>query len=106
MKFYIRNVDYCDAGRADRFEATYGKDLEKFKLRRLVPQEENLNPTNYLPYGDHIIEINTLEDLMEIVENVGNIIIDPPEKDSQGNYVLNEFGEPVWNIQIYDDYIE
>lgn len=105
MKFYIRNVDY-GIGYKDRFEDIYGEDLEKFKLRRLVPQEENLNPTNYLPLGDHTIEINTLEDLMGIVENVGNIIIEPPEKDSQGNYVLNEFGEQVWEIQIYDGYIE
>ena len=105
MKFYIRNVDW-GTGYEDRFEKIYGEDLEKFKLRRLVPQEKNLNPTNYLPYGDHTIEINTLEDLMEIAENVGRIIIDPPTRDLQGNYVLNEFGEQVREIQIYDDYIE
>ena len=105
MKFYIRNVDW-GSGHEDRFEELYGKDLEKFKLRRLVPQEENLNPTNYLSTCDHIIEINTIEEFMEMAEKVGPIIVDPPEKDSQGNYVLNEFGEQVWEIQIYDGYIE
>lgn len=69
-------------------------------------KKKNLNPTNYLPYGDHTIEINTLEEFMEMTEKVGPIIIDSPKKDLQDNYVLNEFGEPVWNIQIYDDYIE
>ncbi len=105
MKFYIRNVDW-GIGHEDRFEYLYGEDLEKFKLRRLVPQEKNLNPTNYLPSGDHIIEINTLEEFMEMTEKVGPVIINSPEKDLQGNYVLNEFGEQVWEIQIYDNYIE
>ena len=105
MKFYIRNVDW-GSGHEDRFEEIYGEDLKKFKLRRLVSQEKNLNPTNYLPYGDHIIEVNTLKELMEMIEGVGRIIIYPLEKDSQGNHVLNEFGEQVWEILIYDDYIE
>lgn len=105
MKFYIRNVDW-GLGHEGRFEELYGEDLEKLKLRKLVPQEENLNPINYVPYGDHIIEVNTLEELMEMAEKVGPIIIDSPQKDLQGNYVLNEFGEQVWEIQIYDDYIE
>ena len=105
MKFYIRNVDF-GTGREDRFENIYGENLEKFKLRRLVPQEKNLNPTNYFPLGDHTIEINTLEEFMEMIEGTGRIIICPPERDSQGNYVLNEFGEQVCEIQIYDDYIE
>ena len=105
MKFYIRNVDW-GLGHEGRFEDIYGEDLKDFKLRRLVPQEKNLNPTNYFPSGDHIIEINTLEELMGMVEKVRHIIIEPPEIDSQGNYVLNEFGEQVWEIQIYDGYIE
>lgn len=105
MKFYIRNVDF-GIGHEDRFEDIYGEGLEKFKLRRLVSQEKNLNPTNYFPLGDHTIEINTLEDLMEIIEDVGPVIIEPPETDLQNNYVLNEFGEQVWEIQIYDGYIE
>lgn len=39
MRFYIRNVDF-GSGREDRFEAMYGEDLKKFKLRRLVSQEK------------------------------------------------------------------